>query len=177
MKKQGSSSIRGFTVPELMTVVAISLLLVIAGMASVVRARINANSQYAQETLKTIAMAATEYARHHNGEYPLSLQDLTNGNPPYLPDAYTANPNYGFNFSCTWGLTNFTCSAIPINRRIYTQKYQITSDLLLTSVLSVPIIKDDPIVIGGGGDDGGGDDGGGGGGGVGGKGGDEEMIF
>ncbi|RJO64560.1 MAG: hypothetical protein C4540_03630 [Candidatus Omnitrophota bacterium] len=170
-----SDKMKGFAVLELVLVALILVVIVTIGIPSVVRFITNANNKYAQQTLKAIAMAATEYARHHNGQYPTSMQDLTNNNPPYLTDAYTANPNYGFNFSCTWSLTDFTCSAIPVGMLSYKNGYYITSDLTLASGRSGVVLRDDGIgeieeIKGG-------DVGGGGGGGGGDKGGDEEMIF
>ena len=83
---------RGFTLVEIMTVMAIISMLAALSVPNLLRMRVNANEAAAQATLRTIHTALTEY----NGvqtppNYPVNLTTLANANPPYITQEIANN--------------------------------------------------------------------------------------
>jgi len=80
---------KGFTLVEIMIVVAIIALLAAIAIPGLLRARITANESAAQATLRTISTAFETYAGGNNGLYPTSMEDdLVNVTPKYLNENY-----------------------------------------------------------------------------------------
>lgn len=104
----------GFTLVEIMIVVAIVALLAGIAVPNMLRARIEANEANAKATLRAIATACEIYATTNNGPYPTSIDVLTEGSAPYLTEDYTASQIHGYNFACTT-MTNssYSCTATP----------------------------------------------------------------
>ncbi len=105
---------KGFTLVEIMIVVAIVALLAAIAIPGLLRARVNANESAAQSTLKTLATACESYASANNGNYPTAIADLTGAIPPYMNQDYTAAASNGYDFACgTLDLAGYTCTATP----------------------------------------------------------------
>lgn len=105
---------KGFTLVEIMIVVAIIALLAAIAIPNLLRARVNANESNAQATLKTIATACESFASANNGNYPAAMANLTGANPPYLNEDYTTAARQGYNFACTLAAAGYTCTAVPV---------------------------------------------------------------
>ena len=91
---------KGFTLVEIMIVVAIIALLAAIAIPNLLRARLTANEASAQATLRTISTAAETYAAANNGNFPTSIDDLSgNVTPPYLNEDYTDRPRQGYNYT------------------------------------------------------------------------------
>ncbi len=109
---------RGFTLVEIMIVVAIIALLAAIAIPNLLRARANANEAAAVSALKTLATAAISY-RSVSTAYPTSLNSMAPGNatPPYIDSVLgCASPpcgKQGYSFILTGSTNTFTATAEP----------------------------------------------------------------
>ncbi len=106
---------KGFTLVEIMIVVAIIALLAIIAIPNLLRAKISANDALAKTTLRTLSTAAETYATANNGTYPTAIGDLTGATPPYINRDYVGETIAGFTYSATWGPGTYTFTATPVS--------------------------------------------------------------
>ncbi len=108
---------KGFTIVEIMIVLAIVMLLATLVISSVLRARHNANEIAAIASCKTIVTACQNfYANTLPHAYPGSLSDLIapQSDPPYIDSVLAGGTKQGYRF--TYALINgesFTLNADP----------------------------------------------------------------
>jgi type IV pilus assembly protein PilA len=90
---------KGFTLAEIMIVVAILALLTAIAVPNLLRARSASNETAAIAALKTISSAAHIYRSSHSG-YPEGLADWYDDlTPPYIDGALAAGTKQGYVFS------------------------------------------------------------------------------
>jgi prepilin-type N-terminal cleavage/methylation domain-containing protein len=126
---------KGFTLVEIMIVVAIIALLAAIAIPNLLRAKISANDALAQSTLKTISTASETFATALNGNYPVGITSLTGATPPYLNENYCAGtPIAGFNYDCSgMAVGGYTITATPVTVGTSgTTTYTITTGGILT---------------------------------------------
>lgn len=106
---------QGFTLVEIMIVVAIIALLAAIAIPNLLRAKISANDALAQSTLRTMSTSSETYATANNGSYPLNMSSLTGATPAYLQEDYCDGvARSGFTYACTWGAGSYSFSATPV---------------------------------------------------------------
>jgi type IV pilus assembly protein PilA len=126
---------KGFTLVEIMIVVAIIALLAAIAIPNLLRAKISANDALAKSTLRSLSTASETYATAANGSYPATMALLTGATPPYLNKDYcTGGPYSGYNFACTgMGVGGYAFTATPVNVGTSgTTTYTVTTGGVLT---------------------------------------------
>ena len=106
--------IKGFTLVEIMIVVAIVALLVGVAIPNLLRVRINANQTSAQATVRSFASACETYAAANAALYPTEVTDLTTDTPPYFPFDPTAASREGYYFTVVFGDNSYMILATPL---------------------------------------------------------------
>ena len=120
---------RGFSLIELLIVVAIILIIAAIAIPNLLRARIAANEASAINSLRTISTAETAYsATYPNIGYTCSLTELgppASGNPAtssaaglvddVLATSHKAGYNFGLQDCAGTPKSNYTSTAVPIN--------------------------------------------------------------
>ena len=107
----------GFTLVEIMIVVAIIALLAAIAIPNLLRAKMTANDSLAKATLRAISTAAESFGTSNNGNYPTAITNLTGATPPYLNKDYcTGSPVIaGYTYSCAGMSTSgYSIVATPV---------------------------------------------------------------
>jgi len=110
----------GFTLVEIMIVVAIISLLAAIAIPNLLRARHNANEAAAIAALRTISTACESYrAAQTPPTYPANLAALSSATPPYIDaslagatSSATAKQGYYYTYTLV-NANQFTCTATP----------------------------------------------------------------
>lgn len=109
--------VKGFTLVEIMIVVAIIVLLAAIAIPNILRARLNANEAAAVASIKTISWAATTY-RTQNPSYPANLSDLAAAVPAYIDVVLGSGTKQGYTFALDGSFNYYNVTAVPVTPNI-----------------------------------------------------------
>ena len=122
----------GFTLVEIMIVVAIIALLAAIAIPNLMRAKVASNESSAQATLKTIANALETYTIS-NGQYPSETTSLIGAAPPYLNKDYFASTYNGYTFTATLSNYTYSITAVPSSSSTGATSFTISTGAVLTT--------------------------------------------
>jgi len=107
---------KGFTLVEIMIVVAIIALLAAIAIPNLLRARHNANETAAIGSMRTISTACESFrAAQSPVTYPANLAALSGAAPPYIDATLGTGTKQGYNFAYVLVSANqYTCTATPV---------------------------------------------------------------
>jgi len=113
---------KGFTLVEIMIILAIIALLAAIAIPNFLNAQMAANTQAAKENIRNLSAACEKYAAANNAVYPATLAQLstfisTAGS--YCADASGGvTTSKGYQYRCTLASKGYTLTASPVTQGI-----------------------------------------------------------
>ncbi|MFH0877202.1 MAG: type II secretion system protein [Candidatus Omnitrophota bacterium] len=105
---------KGFTLVEIMIVVAIIVLLAAIAIPNLLRARLSANEATAIAAMRTLSTAYEGYrAAQSPPAYPAALSSLNASNPPYIDDVLASQNKSGYTFTPAGGGNTYSVVGAP----------------------------------------------------------------
>jgi len=108
----GSSS--GFTLLEIMIVVALIAIVAAVAVPSLLRSKINANEAAAIADLRALVITEESFRSQGGTESYTNLQTLGNATPPFIDSIMASGTRHGYTFEITPNAHSWSCNADPI---------------------------------------------------------------
>jgi prepilin-type N-terminal cleavage/methylation domain-containing protein len=102
----------GFTLIEMMIVVAIIAIIAAIALPNMLRSRIQTNEASAVQALRAIMSAETTF-HTQNARYTSDFTEMTNATPPFLNGNWAASKN-GYVFTLGGTIDNYSVNANPL---------------------------------------------------------------
>ncbi len=105
---------KGFTLVEIMIVVAIVALLAAIAIPNLLRAKVAANDSLGRSTVRAISIACETFAGSNSGSYPGDIASLTGTIPAYLSSKFCGATISGYTYLCSLAATGYTITGTPV---------------------------------------------------------------
>jgi len=137
----------GFTLVEIMVVIAVIIVIASIGVPGILRQRVNANEAAAVAALKTLSAASVTYRAIHTS-YPSNLSDLYDpAGAQYIDSTLASGTKQGYNFTLSGDADGFNATAIPAKPNITgTRYFLIDLDGVIRSSASGPADASSPAI-------------------------------
>ena len=123
---------KGFTLVEIMIVVAIIALLAAIAIPNLLSAKRTANTAAAKANIRALSTACEVFATGNNGNYPANEAALR----PYIAASEVlcgvAQPVQGYTYGCTLAPTGYTITAIKASATTGDKDYSVTNGGVIT---------------------------------------------
>ncbi|MDP3041231.1 MAG: prepilin-type N-terminal cleavage/methylation domain-containing protein [Candidatus Omnitrophota bacterium] len=123
---------KGFTLVEIMIVVAIIALLAAIAIPNLMSAKRTANTAAAKANIRALSTAAEVYATGHNGNYPGDEASLR----PYIAASQVlcgaTQPQQGYTYTCTLAAAAYTITAVKASATTGDIDYSVTNGGVIT---------------------------------------------
>ena len=148
---------RGFTLVEIMIVVAIIALLAAIAIPNVLRGRATANETAAVGSLRAL-LSSLEMYRSVNNAYPTNWSSMGVAVPPFYPQPFTSQTSnlaqtvQGYTYAYTGAASQYTLTAVPSAANIGSRQFLTNESGLvrhcLNSSSTVAITSSDNTIDG-----------------------------
>lgn len=110
---------KGFTLIEILIVVAIIIVVAAIAIPNLISARINANEASALASLKTLTSAAETFRMAQMPvRYPNDLAEMSGVEPPFIDTVLASGNKSGYSFAWSGGANTYSVIASPQTQNI-----------------------------------------------------------